>query len=60
MQAKQMLNSNNQVARRDIRVCHFAGKIFTLPLDFQMLLSQLFLETFMPSIHKRKHLLRMN
>ena len=30
----------NQVARRDIRVCLLAGKIFTLPLDFQMLLRQ--------------------
>src|SRR5581483_5645673 len=32
----------NQVARRDIRVCRLSGKILTLPLNFQMLLSQLF------------------
>jgi hypothetical protein len=32
----------NQVARRDQRVCHLSGKIFTLPLDFQMLLGQSF------------------
>jgi len=31
----------NQVARRDERVCLFAGKIFALPLNFQMLLGQL-------------------
>jgi hypothetical protein len=36
----------NQVARRDIRVCHFAGKILTLPLHFQMLLGQTFLSLF--------------
>src|SRR6266851_3885564 len=30
----------NQVARRDQRVCLFAGKIFTLPLHFQMLFGQ--------------------
>src|SRR5215469_5485116 len=30
----------NQVARRDQRVCLFAGKIFTLPRNFQMLLGQ--------------------
>ena len=32
----------NQVARRDERVCLLSGKIFTLPLNFQMLLSQSF------------------
>src|SRR5713101_10146755 len=32
----------NQVVRRDQRVCLFAGKIFTLPLHFQMLLCQSF------------------
>ena len=32
----------NQVARRDKRVCLLAGKIFTLPLHFQMLLRQVF------------------
>src|SRR5260370_28533913 len=31
----------NQVVRRDKRVCLLSGKILTLPLDFQMLLSQL-------------------
>jgi hypothetical protein len=31
----------NQVVRRDQRVCLFPGKIFTLPLHFQMLLCQL-------------------
>src|SRR5260370_16792208 len=30
----------NQVVRRDQRVCLFAGKIFTLPLHFQMLFAQ--------------------
>jgi hypothetical protein len=30
----------NQVVRRDQRVCLFAGKIFALPLDFQMLLGE--------------------
>ena len=33
----------NQVARRDVRVCHLSGKILTLPLNFQMLLGQAFL-----------------
>ncbi len=32
----------NQVVRRDVRVCHFAGKIFTLPLNLQMLLGKCF------------------
>jgi len=32
----------NQVARRDERVCLRSSKIFTLPLNFQMLLGQLF------------------
>src|SRR5260370_36962775 len=32
----------NQVARRDERVCLFSGKIFTLPLHFQMLFGQVF------------------
>ena len=31
-----------QVARRDIRVCHLAGKILTLPLNLQMLLGKCF------------------
>ena len=31
-----------QVARRDIRVCHFAGKILTLPVYLQMLLGKCF------------------
>ena len=30
----------NQVARRDQRVCLLSGKIFTLPLDLQMLLGE--------------------
>jgi hypothetical protein len=30
----------NQVVRRDVRVCRLAGKIFALPLHFQMLLSK--------------------
>src|SRR5690348_8103471 len=33
----------NQVARRDQRVCLLSGKIFTLPLNLQMLLGQSFL-----------------
>jgi|GEM_PF-812811 len=32
----------NQVARRDQRVCLLSGKIFALPLHFQMLLGQCF------------------
>src|SRR5260370_11530404 len=32
----------NQVARRDQRGCMFGGKIFALPLDFQMLLGECF------------------
>ncbi len=32
----------NQVARRDIRVCHLSGKIFALPLNLQMLLGKCF------------------
>ena len=32
----------NQVVRRDIRVCHLAGKILTLPLNLQMLLGKCF------------------
>ena len=32
----------NQVVRRDERVCLFSGKIFTLPLNFQMLLGNSF------------------